>query len=299
MSEFTKYMHVERFGNTEVDGIEFGTTHIFPKLDGTNASVWFNDDGPGAFLGCGSRNRRLSLANDNAGFMNWAILQDNIKDYLYDNSNHILYGEWLVPHTLKTYREDCWRRFYVFDVWNGERYLPYDMYKPQMEAFGIEYIPCTTIGNNISFDQLLTCAQKNTLYVQEGQGIGEGIVIKNYDYYNKLGNQVWAKIVTDDFKVQHYQAMGANEIGGKMLEEEIAEKFVTSHLVDKVVAKITLENDGWTSKYIPQLLGVVFYDLVKEDMWEIIKLHKNPKIDFKVLNRFVINKIKTLRLDLF
>lgn len=296
MSTFTKYMHVERFGNTEVDGIELGTTHIFPKLDGTNASVWWDENNT---IGCGSRNRTLSLDKDNAGFMNWAHIDSKLFAYLNSFPSNILYGEWLVPHTLKTYREDCWRKFYVFDVWNGERYLPYDIYQPQMEAFGIEYIPCMWKGNNISFDQLLECAKRNTLYVQEGKGAGEGIVIKNYDYYNKFGNQVWAKIVTDDFKVQHYQVMGANEIGGKMLEEEIAEQFVTLHLVDKVVAKITLERDGWTSKYIPQLLNTVFYDLVKEEMWEILKTHKNPKIDFKVLQRFVINKIKTLRLDLF
>jgi hypothetical protein len=296
MSKFTKYMHVERFGNTEVDGIELGTTHIFPKLDGTNASVWLDDEGN---IACGSRNRTLSLENDNAGFMNWAVQQQCFKTYFEFHPTNILYGEWLVPHTLKTYREDCWRRFYVFDVWNSKQWTPYHIYQPDMELYGIEYIPCTVIGKNISFDQLLEAAKKNTLYINEGQGVGEGIVIKNYDFYNKYGNQVWAKIVTDDFKVQHYQAMGANEVGGKMLEEEIAEQWVTQHLVDKVVAKITLENDGWTSKYIPQLLGTVFYDLIKEEMWEILKAHKNPKIDFKVLNRFVINKIKTLRLDLF
>jgi hypothetical protein len=37
---FIKYMHLERFGNDEVEGIEIGTTYVFPKLDGTNAQVW-------------------------------------------------------------------------------------------------------------------------------------------------------------------------------------------------------------------------------------------------------------------
>ena len=34
---FLKYMHLERYGNEEVDGIEQGTTYVFPKLDGTKS----------------------------------------------------------------------------------------------------------------------------------------------------------------------------------------------------------------------------------------------------------------------
>ena len=42
---FVKYMHLERYGNEEVDGIEQGTTYVFPKLDGTNAQVWVDGEG--------------------------------------------------------------------------------------------------------------------------------------------------------------------------------------------------------------------------------------------------------------
>ena len=41
--KFEKYQHVERFGTSEVEGIELGRTYVFPKLDGTNASVWLED----------------------------------------------------------------------------------------------------------------------------------------------------------------------------------------------------------------------------------------------------------------
>jgi hypothetical protein len=66
--EFKKYMHLERFGTSEVEGIEIGTTYVFPKLDGTNASVWFED----GKIKAGSRNRELSFDNDNAGFYKWS-----------------------------------------------------------------------------------------------------------------------------------------------------------------------------------------------------------------------------------
>ena len=37
--EFKKYQHVERFGTTENEGIEFVTCYVFPMIDGTNGSI--------------------------------------------------------------------------------------------------------------------------------------------------------------------------------------------------------------------------------------------------------------------
>ena len=111
--EFRKYQHIERFGTTEVAGIELGPTFIFPKIDGTNGSVWQRD----GVIQTGSRNRHLSMDNDNAGFC-LAMLNDHrIKQYLDKHPEHRLFGEWLVPHSLKTYRQDAWRKFYIFDVY--------------------------------------------------------------------------------------------------------------------------------------------------------------------------------------
>ena len=63
--EFLKYQHVERFGTTETQGIENGMCYVFPKIDGTNSQLWW-DNG----LKAGSRNRELFIDNDNAGFYN-------------------------------------------------------------------------------------------------------------------------------------------------------------------------------------------------------------------------------------
>ena len=114
---FVKYMHLERYGNEEVDGIEQGTTYVFPKLDGTNAQVWVDPEGN---LKAGSRNRQLQLDNDNAGFYNAMIKDDKVLSLFEGFPELRLYGEWLVPHSLKTYRDDAWRKFYIFDVCNVE-----------------------------------------------------------------------------------------------------------------------------------------------------------------------------------
>ena len=61
---FKPYLHVERLNKTEVDNILNGTVRITAKLDGTNASVWADEDGRMRY---GSRKREISIEDDNAG----------------------------------------------------------------------------------------------------------------------------------------------------------------------------------------------------------------------------------------
>lgn len=300
--EFRKYQHIERFETDEVQGIELGLNYIFPKIDGTNGSVWLGDDGE---IKAGSRRRELSLESDNAGFYAFVINNQNIINYIKEHPTHRLYGEWLVPHSLKTYKDDAWRKFYIFDVCidkseNEVEYIPYDIYKPMLEEFDLDYIPPIGIIKNGSYEQFIEMLNKNFFLVKDGKGVGEGIVIKNYDFYNKYRRQTWAKMVTNEFKEKHYKTMGAPIMeGNKMVEEKIVDEFCTSEFINKEYAKIVNEKKGWKSQYIPMLLGRVFHELVNEEIWNAIKKFKNPTINFKTLNIMVINKIKQVKSDIF
>lgn len=300
--EFKKYQHLERFGTSEVEDIQYGKCYIFYKIDGTNASVWADDEGE---IQAGSRKRHLTLDKDNAGFYAHVIQNEKIKAYLKAHPNHRLYGEWLVPHSLKTYRDDAWRRFYIFDVCLDKdetvEYLTYETYQPLLEEFGLDYIPPLAIINNPTPDSLYHCLEKTGQFlVQDGKGNGEGIVIKNYDFYNKYGRQTWAKIVSSEFKEKHHKAMGAPEVNIRLqVEQRIIDDFCTDAFIEKEYSKLVLEQDGWSSKYIQMLFGKVFYELVTEEIWNIVKKYKNPKIDFKVLKSMVIQKVKLTKADLF
>lgn len=291
--EFKKYQHVERFGTIETAGIENGMCYVFPKIDGTNASLWW-DDG----LKAGSRNRELSLNYDNAGFMAWAVNEPSFRDLFREHPRLRLYGEWLVPHTLKTYHESAWRNFYVFDVMSGGEYLHYDDYSKILSTHGIEYIPPICRVENPTYERLIAQLEKNDYLIEDGKGTGEGIVIKNYDYRNKFGRIVWAKIVANEFKAKHRKKDVTELKEAKIIEQEIAERFITKSLVEKEFAKIESEA-GWSSKFIPRLLNTVFYCLVKEESWNFIKEFKNPTIDFKRLSFFTNNRIKELMPELF
>lgn len=298
---FKRYQHLERFGTTEVENIELGECYIFPKIDGTNGSVWM-DNGE---IKAGSRNRELSLEKDNAGFLEWAKGQKHLISYLNENPNHRLFGEWIVPHSLTTYRGNAWRNFYVFDVEidssseSDTVYMHYNDYKPLLDKHGVDYIPPIAIIKNASYDQIVRQLEKNNYLIEDGKGNGEGIVLKNYDFKNKYGRTIWAKIVTSEFKEKHSKAMGGQvSLGKRMVEDEIAEKYVTSALCEKEYAKIVAE-DGWNSKMILRLLNTIYYEVVKEECWNFVKENKNPTINFKTLQHFVYAKVRERMPNLF
>jgi len=289
-----KYQHVERFGNVEVEGIEFGECYIFPKIDGTNASVWIEGGEPHF----GSRKRELE-DSDNAGFKAENLHNETIMCLLENRPELRLYGEWLVPHSLKTYAPDAWRKFYVFDVCTvsdegGLTYLPYDEYSPLLDKFGVEYIPPIAVVKNPSYERLVDIIKQNNYLMDSPDSVGEGIVVKRYDFKNRFGKTVWAKIVTADFKAKHIKAMGPRVITEKqMVEQEIVDKYLTKSMVEKVYNNISVEQDGWSSKFTMRLLSTVYHDLVIEELWPAIKHMKNPTINFKTLQYLTFAKVKT------
>jgi hypothetical protein len=295
--EFAKYQHIERIGTVETNGIEYGMCYIFPKIDGTNSQLW-QDEG----LKAGSRNRVLLLDNDNAGFYNWAIKQDCFRVFFEKYPYLRLYGEWLVPHTLRTYQKTAWNKFYVFDVTRGgeveESYLHYDVYKEFLDECGIEYIPPICKVENPSYERMVNQLEKNGYLIEDGKGSGEGIVIKNYGFRNRFGRVTWAKIVKNEFKEKHSKCDVTELKESKMVEAEIVDKYVTLTLITKEYQKIDIEC-GWSSKLIPRLLNTVYYCLVKEESWNYVKEFKNPMIDYKRLLFFTTAKIKKLMPQLF
>jgi hypothetical protein len=291
-TEYKKYQHVEIIGSQETDGIEIGTCHIFPKIDGTNAKVWWCPNS--LEIKCGSRNRELSLLKDNAGFMSWAIDNESLSKLSQHLQGYDIFGEWLVPHSLKTYRDESWRKFYVFDVRHKEtgKYLTYEEYSELCEDYKVDYIAPIRIIKNPALDNIVKCLEQNNFLIKDGEGFGEGVVIKNYDFENQYGRVVWAKMVTSSFKEKHHKEMGAPITSGtSFIEEKIVEEFQSVEIMDKVMANIKSQ-DGWSSRRIPQLIHTIFYDLVRECTWDFVKKHKNPKIDFKILSRFSVAKTK-------
>lgn len=289
---FIKYPHIERFGKVDVEGIVAGDCYIFPKIDGTNASVWFENG-----IHCGSRNRELSFNTDNAGFMDSIASDENIKNFLVNHKTLRLFGEWLVPHTFKGYAKYAWRKFYVFDVAivkddGALEFIPYNEYKPLLDEAKIEYIPAVKVIKNPSREELVHELNNNFFLVETADRPGEGIVIKNYEFKNKWGRNCFAKIVHQEFKDANLKSFGTPEGGTLKVEEEIINSYLTEALCEKTFANVKNEMPDGGRGVIPRVLETIYHELVTEEIWNMLKDFNSPTIDFKLLRALCISETK-------
>jgi hypothetical protein len=293
---FLKYQHVENLASPEVEGLLDGTVYVFPKLDGANASVWLEDNR----IQVGSRNRQIGDGEGGSWgkLRDYARLCSQIPDLMHNCPTIRLYGEWLVPHTLRTYKDEAWEKFYVFDVMREDgSYMHYDEYSRLLDKYGVLYIPVIATTTQPNRETLEALVQENTYLVKEG--IGEGIVLKNYDFVNGRGNVVWGKVVHRRFKQDNAKLFGPPP-APMDIEARIVRDFVTPELVEKEYQKIVHDKSGWSSQYIQMLLGRVFYTLITEEMWAILKAIKPaPVIAFGKLRKLTTDKVKEVKAELF
>lgn len=311
MASFHAYQHIEKLGSTGTQGLLDGTVYVFPKLDGTNAHIWLDDN---LNIKFGSRRRELESGADNAGFMNDNKKSDDFMrgaSFIFQSlGDVIVYGEWLVPHTIKRYRKEAWRHFYVFDIYDYtiDEYLPYDMwsdviYDAEVESHGaIRRIPAIWTGDGSKIetpDALTTLCESASFMVDDGYG--EGIVIKNYGYKNPYGNTVWGKVVAKDFLSEKAETHG-KKLSTSCVEERIIAKFLDKSLIDKEWGNCSVgviyDNDiadctfKFHPRYYQQLFNRVWKTFLEEETYDFVKWSKNATVDFKRLYRCMTDFVK-------
>jgi hypothetical protein len=301
---FNEYQHVVKLGNTEVDGILDGEVYCFSKIDGCNVQVFHLEEYPPA-IGCGSRRRFLGTAGkfEWRGLGQYVCAHKEFSEFFAKHPGLRLHGEWLVPHTIKDYEDTAWNQLYVFDVsedaGSGTRYLHHNMYAPLLDEFGIQCIPPIAIVENgvpAAFNPLL---EGNTYLMKEGH-VGEGLVLKRYDYVNAYGRTVWAKIINPVFALTAKGYKGAVLVDSKCIESMIVGQFVTADMVEREYANLVAGHEGWSNKLIAALLGCVYHALVTEEIWHALKKFKaHQTIDFRTLQRLCIERTKQLKPEVF
>lgn len=310
---FIRYQHVERIDADETEGLLNGTCHVFPKMDGSNMCA-YSEDGEIRTM---SRNRVIEPPEPFAVFVSE---HGDIARFLRNFPGLRLYGEWMVPHTVRSYVPDVWNRWFVFDViaedpeavyeydggtldCAGRRYLPYDVYAPLLEGYGIECIPPLAVIDHPDLNELERIADNdNTWMVAESAGCGEGVVVKRYDFTNRFGHIVWAKVLNRSFcvfKISSHGSRHEERREGTTVEHEIAVRYITQELVDKEYSRIVAE-DGNPRKSVPgMLLGTVWHCLVTECMWDAVKRYRNPVVDFSLLRKECETEVKMHRPEVF
>lgn len=286
--EFRKYNKIHRLGKEEVDGILDGVCHIQEKIDGANASIWIDEEG---MIQCGSRNRHL-IDDDFNGFVSFVRNHPGIYEYFSWYPNSILYGEWLVKHTIN-YREDAYKKFYLFDIYDGFSFLdPAEVIRAS-DCYKIERIPYIGVLNNPSIDQLKEFVGKSLFGDR-----GEGVVIKNMNFRNKFGDLCYAKLVSESFKEDNLLAFNDNDKHSEDYNERyFVNKYMTLGRVQKVIDKIQPEiNERLDMKHIPRVCNSAYHDMLTEEIWEASK--KIQSIKFNSLKNLAMKKAKQIYVDI-
>ena len=180
-----KYPHIERLDSEEVEGLLYmSKLYIEPKIDGANASVFLDEGGQ---LQVAKRTQVLGAGDD----------MENLKKTIFEDSPrwqtffkhypaHIVYGEWLVKHTISWYRPTAYKQFYAFDLLNTMTgaFMQTEERVKIFDQFGILQVsPITVIkGPVISDDQKAELAKllDQNKFLIDGPELGEGIVIKGF-----------------------------------------------------------------------------------------------------------------------
>lgn len=305
-AQYRSYIHVERLDNLQ-DFLN-GTIYITPKIDGTNAVVWYNKD---IHKVCGgSRRRELNDIHDNAGFYHWinnshTYEAEALSNFVAENPNLIIYGEWtgdtkFIGH-IKTYNPDALgtlRIFDVFDVDAGE-YLHDDVWRSMIKDTALSQyaVPILTILENPTIEDLIKVAESNHYLLDNVDHAGEGIVCRNHDYRDAWGNYHIAKIVLDEWKQTQGKPKGKVESKRVGCEEAIVTEFLTDAELTKAVAKVCNacnedSFDNKSGKMVGMFLNLVFTDLVEENIMAIMKKFKRPIINFKTLQQVAYAKAR-------
>lgn len=285
---FRHYGKVHRLGKEEVEGILEGTCHIQEKVDGANTSIWIDESGE---LKMGSRTRILGDESFN-GFVPYVKTHEGIMGLLKRYPGIRLYGEWLVRHTI-AYKETAYKKWYMFDVWDGEKYWTAEQIQAAGELFNIETVPYHGVFVNPTIEQIQSFVGKTSFGDR-----GEGVVIKNVDFVNKFGEVHFAKVVTESFKEDNGITFGGNNKHSDTYHEMyVVNKYMTFTRVKKIMDKLQPEiNKKLDMEHIPRIMNTAYHDMITEEIWEIVK--DVPALDFKALHRVATKKAKQIFVDI-
>lgn len=299
MAFFHEFIHIERLDSPECEGLLNGRVFISPKIDGTNACVWYDPGDEKVYAG--SRKRVLSIEDDNAGFCEWAMTGKNgnqteqvrLITLAMNMPKCQIFGEWLgtkkfIGH-IKDYDTSALGCLWIYDIYNMEtrKYFTPNEVLDICEAADLSQWCLPQIpADNPTMDDIITMAENNTFLLASANHPGEGLVVRRPDFINAAGHYMVGKFVRDEYKQKKHapkvQLDPADVING------IVTEFVTDAELSKAKAKTALyfnedEFDRRQGKMVGFYLNEVVQSCIFDEIKNIVKKFKNPVIDFSLL----------------
>lgn len=281
-----KYMDIQRLKEKYASAFHEGE-HIVcqEKIDGSNAAIAIGEDGE---LSCFSRKQKLSPENTLRGFYTLVQTFDVEKYREVLGDRYIIFGEWLVSHTIK-YPATRLSKFYVFDVWDTEveQYVPWSVTKDFAAKLGLTTVPLFYDGPFVSWEHVQSFVGKTEM---DAEPTGEGVVIKSQDRLdNKSSNTPpYVKIVAAKFSEVHQSKpheVDPEKLAAKQAAEELATTIVTERRIIKALEKAVDEGRlraDWDEKDLGTIAKFlckdVYADCVKEEPETVAQIENFGKI---------------------
>lgn len=280
-----KYLDIDRMKDKYALAFSKGEhITITEKIDGANGSIGFED----GELSCYSRKQKLSSENTLRGFYTFVQTLDVEKFREVLGDRYIIFGEWLVQHTIK-YLATRLSKFYVFDVWDTEveQYVPWSVTKDFAAKLGLTTVPLFYDGPFVSWEHVQSFVGKTEM---DAEPTGEGVVIKSQDRLdNKSSNTPpYVKIVAAKFSEVHQSKpheVDPEKLAAKQAAEALATTIVTERRVQKLLEKAIDEGRlraDWDEKDLGTIAKFlckdVYADCVKEEPETVAQIENFGKI---------------------
>lgn len=267
--EQKKYHKIIRYGHKSTQDVLNKGDYIIiqEKIDGANASfAVINGE-----LKCWSRNRELNESNTLEGFYEWVQQNVQVQKLL---EGVVYFGEWTAQH--KVSYEGYMKQFFLYDIYNLhlEEYVSFSMVRDEAKRLGLQLIPVFFEGEFESFEQLMSYVGRTDLGGKlKGKPTGEGIVVKNVNYRDEFGKQVFVKLVIDGFREIQRQKQTKDSKKAFSEAESKVRECVTLPRVEKQVFKLIdnglldreygIEDMGFLLKHTSPMVAE---DILKEEM---------------------------------
>lgn len=286
MVNHKKFMDIERIKEEITGGFEVGDEIVIQeKIDGANAAIRYDFETDA--IVAQSRKNILNISNNLRGFYEWTQTLDKELVASGLGEDIVLFGEWLVPHTVK-YPDKKYNQFYVYDAYNTklEEYLPQCTVEAIASILNLNYIPVFYRGKFQSWEHCYSFVGKTEM----GGEYGEGIVVKNQTklndknsrtpYYLKIVGEKFQEVHKDHKKVINPEKLKANEENKALCETIVTEARVTKILHKLIDEGILPEN--WGASEMPivakNLCKRVFEDCQKEEPETTAKIFNFGKV---------------------
>lgn len=293
---FKKYDKIHRLGKEENRDI-FLTKQLYvqEKIDGGNFRFYFTEEG---ILIFGSRTQQLTSnegedSNVPKGFskvvdyirtQTEGVSEEHRKQF----SGYVFFGEACIKHTL-SYDWDNMPLFLGFDIYDTstEKYLPPEEWKPMFDLLGLQYIEPAqvTVGEfrklYIEEQHIPKCKYPPKTFLEQ---LAEGVVVKNYD------NQIFAKIVREEFKEQNAKVFGGVPKQATTDDEEMVFTYCNNFRIEKIILKELDKGNELDMKIMGDVIRNTYQDIIEEEWRQI--LNSNWTLNFKNCRKLIANRCR-------